>query len=596
MTSAGELPRTKDGVPVWDGEAASFQAYEELALQWEQGIAWHKRYLCGPRLVSELTGTARRFIIGKRPSWVSFNGGVQYLLEHLRGALGRPQISDMTDHLNRYFKATKRKKLESMNEYVTRKTEAYARARQAYTRVAEQYDRQTWRNWSWRSNHDSWQSWTESARGEEEEEYHSGVDETPEGAEQDPWAQFDHHASSRGTHSVTEDEHWKRDGHELLPDFLQGWYLLQDASLDGNERNMVQTALQGDFSLHRVAQELRVQWPEDELRRRDQGSRAGANWSDEALYGEEEWEPEGGYWSHQDLQGLNDEGREIMWSAEEEAEGAYAMFDQARRTLRDAREKQKMVKMSRQYYKTNTYRPRSWEKGGKGAGKSQSASSWTCLRCGGTHRTGQCPDKQAPTSKAMASEEAPFVCYVEKELNYQTDDPEALAAMGATGCLSTQEAIEAGMGIIDGGATKTLASVHAIEKLMEVNNQKHGDTRVMDVNLEEQPTFGFGNSSKDTCVSTAKMGIQANQKPGMLKIHALDKGQGPILISVDTLRTLGAVIDFEHDLAVFRRLDDQKVIQLQRSASGHQLISLSDDLYSQAKDCTRPVPSLAEFC
>ena len=196
----------------------------------------------------------------------------------------------------------------------------------------------------------------------------------------------------------------------------------------------------------------------------------------------------------------------------------------------------------------------------------------------------------------MASEEAPFVCYVEKELNYQTDDPEALTAMGVTGCMSTQEAIEAGMGIIDGGATKTLASVHAIEKLMEVNNQKHGETRVMEVNLEEQPTFGFGNSSKDTCVSTAKLGIQANQKPGMLKIHALDKGQGPILVSVDTLRALGAVIDFEHDLAVFRKLDDQKLIQLQRSASGHQLISLSDDLYSQAKDCKSPVPSLAEFC
>lgn len=198
---------------------------------------------------------------------------------------------------------------------------------------------------------------------------------------------------------------------------------------------MVQTALQGDFSLHRVAQELRVQWPEDELRRRDQGQRSGAHWNDEVLYGEEEWEAESG-------------------------------------------EKQKMVKMPRQYYKTSTYRPRSWEKGGKGTGKSQSASSWTCLRCGGTHRTGQCPDKQTPSSKAMATEAAPFICYVEKELNYQTDDPEALAAMGATGWLSTQEAIDAGIGIIDGGATKTLASVHAIEKLMEVNNQKHGDTRV----------------------------------------------------------------------------------------------------------------------
>ena len=32
----------------------------------------------------------------------------------------------------------------------------------------------------------------------------------------------------------------------------------------------MQTALQGDFSLQRVAQELRTQWPEAELRKRDQ--------------------------------------------------------------------------------------------------------------------------------------------------------------------------------------------------------------------------------------------------------------------------------------------------------------------------------------
>eukprot|EP00435_Cladocopium_sp_Y103_P055044 s512_g18.t1 len=302
MTSAGDSSRTRDGVPVWDGEAASFQTYEEQALQWEQGIAWHKRYLCGPRLVSELTGTARRFIIGKRPDWVSFNGGVQYLLEHLRAALGRPQISDMTDHLNRYFKATKRKRLETMNEYVTRKTEAYARARQAFARVASQYDRRQWRDWNWRHHQSSWQSWTETGNDDDDDEYHSGVDEPPQAGGEDPWANYDRSGQSRANSTVLEDEPWTRDGQELLPDFLQGWYLLQDASLDGNERNMVQTALQGDFSLHRVAQELRVQWPEDELRRRDQGQRQAAHWQDEAPLGDDEPEPEGAYWQQADLQ------------------------------------------------------------------------------------------------------------------------------------------------------------------------------------------------------------------------------------------------------------------------------------------------------
>ena len=68
------------------------------------------------------------------------------------------------------------------------------------------------------------------------------------------------------------------------------------------------------------------------------------------------------------------------------------------------------------------------------------------------------------------------------------------------------------MGIIDGGAMKTLASVHALERLMEVNEMKHGDTRVNEINVNEQPTLGFGNSSRDTCVSTTKMGISANSQ------------------------------------------------------------------------------------
>ena len=134
-----EIGRSKDGVPIWNGEASSFQSYEDMASQWEQGVPWHKRSLCGPRLVSELTGVGRRFIPGKRPDWVSFVGGVEHLMQHLRQALGRPQISDMTDHLTKHFKSIKRRKLESMNEHITRKSEASGRAKQAYGRVADEH-------------------------------------------------------------------------------------------------------------------------------------------------------------------------------------------------------------------------------------------------------------------------------------------------------------------------------------------------------------------------------------------------------------------------------------------------------------------------
>ena len=40
---------------------------------------------------------------------------------------------------------------------------------------------------------------------------------------------------------------------------------------------------------------------------------------------------------------------------------------------------------------------------------------------------------------------------------------------------------------------------------------------------------------------------------------------------------LGAVVDCEHDLVVFRKLDDKKTMALERSATGHQLLPLAED-------------------
>ncbi len=615
MTSDYDPSRTKDGVPVWNGEASTYQSYEERALQWEQGIQWNKRYLCGPRLVSELTGTARKLIVGKRPDWLSFNGGVQHLLDHLRSSLGRPQISDMTDHLNRYFKTTKRKKMETMNDYITRKTEAYERARQALVRVERQYGKtrgpDEWHDWhgsshsgqSWR--HDRWATWEppqEEAHGEQEQEgdgslhdggeEHEDEDERSSQGRASTWYYWGSQSGSYGSKSTLDDEAWKRDSRDLLPDFLQGWYLLQDASLDASEKNMIQTAIQGNFGLQRVAQELRAQWTEEDLKKRDQGGRQAGLWQEEVQLGEEvDDEEDRQAYFYDDLvkEGMTEEGLGLMCDAEEDVEKAYAMVEQARRTLREARDKQKTVKMSRQYYKTQTWKPRSWEKGGKGGkGKGYGAK---CLRCGGLHRTGQCPDKPAGTGQFNDEEAAPFVCYTE-----DTEKPEQAMASFGNNVKSTQDAINEGMGIIDGGATRTLASVHALEKLMEVNQKKYGSNGVAEVNTQEQVTFGFGNSSKDKCISTAKVEICANQKPGLLQVHALDKGTGPILISVETLRSLGAVIDFQADLVAFRNLDKFKVVPLERSTSGHQLLSLSEDLYSKAKCCKTAVPSLAELC
>ena len=130
---------------------------------------------------------------------------------------------------------------------------------------------------------------------------------------------------------------------------------------------------------------------------------------------------------------------------------------------------------------------------------------------------------------------------------------------------------------------------------MELNANKNGSHGISEINVDERPTFGFGNSSTETCISTASLGIAAGGRQGRLRVHTIDKGEGPLLFSIDALRSLGAVLDFEQDLAVFRHLDARQVIKLERSNPGHQLLPLTEDLFAQAVQSKQPVPSLKEY-
>ena len=124
---------------MWDGDPTTFTEYAEIAGHWEQSVAYHKRYLCGPKLQAELSGSARRFVISMAPGWISFDGGVDRLLSHFGMHLGQLQLSEMSGYMVRCFKMSKRKRHEAMNEYITRKAELYMRACQSLDRVQQRY-------------------------------------------------------------------------------------------------------------------------------------------------------------------------------------------------------------------------------------------------------------------------------------------------------------------------------------------------------------------------------------------------------------------------------------------------------------------------
>ena len=179
------------------------------------------------------------------------------------------------------------------------------------------------------------------------------------------------------------------------------------------------------------------------------------------------------------------------------------------------------------------------------------------------------------------------MCYANQSMEPQE---QALSAG-----VSTAEAVLAGKAVVDGGATRTIASVEALEALSRQNQKSFGENGIISIDRDDKPTFSFGNSSTDTCISTAEVRLRAQGNPGRLRVHTLDRGSGPILLSVHSLRSLGAIIDFEQDLAVFRRLDPRRAVRLERSATGHQLLSLSDDLYAQSFPLVKAMESLQEL-
>ncbi|OLP88369.1 hypothetical protein AK812_SmicGene30299 [Symbiodinium microadriaticum] len=544
MTSSGggDGPaRSKDGVPQWDGNSATFQRYEEEALLWQEGIAYHKRYMAGPRLVAELQGSAKRMIVGKSANWVSYAGGVEALMRHLRDCLGRPQVTELTEYLNQYFR--------------------HSRSTPEQLDIGDHNHGQSYGGWGsagsyWTGTpYTSW--WSSSSWG---------------------WADGRGYGEANSTGAP-----WGKPAAgqmELLPEWVQAWYLLQDANLSTGERNMVFTALKGEFSVLKVAQELRNQWTEGDLKKRDQHYKGsgflGEIEDDEAIENQEAWQAgERGEYDED----LNDEGAALVAEAEDEARQAWATLQNAKRTLKDARQRQHQVRMSR-------------KKNQPGASSSNSGprpprddSRMTCLKCGQIgHRAANCTKEKANEAEEQS---APFVCYAEQALLGEPNKDSPVP--------TTSEAVQSGWGVIDGGATRTLGSVQAIEAVMKVNEGKHGSTGVQKVDVGNRPIFGFADSGEAKCVSTIDLGLRAGGQAGMLRVHALNKGTGPILVSVATLRTLGAIIDFEKDLLVLRKLDPTKLIPLRRSTTGHQLVNLTEDLFQDATTATAAVPSLSSY-
>ena len=377
----------------------------------------------------------------------SHDGGVQTLLRHLRQHLGLPQLSEMSDYMNRYFKQSRRKRSESMNEYITRKAELYSRTEQTLQRAQTHYAPK--RTSSHLASTPESGSASHEPEPHDEMQYHDAHEEQPSApsssgqeAAGDPgtrtpshhdrqewqwrawgdwdargWDWSDHGWSDHSWKHSTRPEHTSTEAVsrvQLLPDFVQGWFLLQDSGLGTNEKNMVLAALKSDVSFSSVAQELSDQWNDDDLRKRDQGGRASARSIDEAT--EDPFQEDMASQSYLAYTGLNADGMALVSEAESEAQEAMAMMEKGRRTLREARARQQYVKLSRQYYGPPGRNPLKSTTPVKK--ENPHSNSLRCLSCGGGHKTEDCPKKHKSFASERKADEpqAPFICLPDQVL------------------------------------------------------------------------------------------------------------------------------------------------------------------------------------
>lgn len=251
---------------------------------------------------------------------------------------------------------------------------------------------------------------------------------------------------------------------------------------------------------------------------------------------------------------------------QEVIEDALEVIKEKKRTLKEARWRQQQVRSGRKFYPSTT---------GKGYSKGQGKRDDTpqkCLRCGGPRQTSNCPMPRR--QQANVTEEAEVAFSV-------TPVQESLSCEQANVSSEVSENIRLGKGIIDCGATATLGSVCAVEALMRNNVLNKGHDGVS-VDPDTTPVFRFGNNGTQPCVSTATVKVACGEKVGDMAIHVHEVPDQPILISIRSLKALGAVVDFGRNEVIYRKICPHSVVALEQASNGHLLMPLSGNLLEGA--------------
>ncbi|CAK0847608.1 unnamed protein product [Prorocentrum cordatum] len=545
-------------VPTWNGGAGTWEKYQQDVMNYVDGMKWEDRYLCGPRLVARLTGAAATACIGRPRRWLSNSWGADYLLEYLQKNVMRQPVEDVGHYMEEYFVKLRRRRGEGMAEYCLRVHESYQRLRVALARTVRKNGKDQFMPVMLRGTASRVKRALPRAM-RKRLKCETGKFPKLSGTDR------------RGTATA--------DG--------------KTGGLDGGEIAAVIGSCRGDFTVDNVESALRTQWPSDEnLKDRDyrkskfirQQVAAAAFYGDDAQTWGDGDERDNALavasTTEGEEEGVDDEAYATAITEEEEA---YAQFQASQRRLQDARQQINKHRTSRKFF-------------GSGGGQRSDGRQGPCLKCGGAHRTGGCPDKADP--KLSQNRPAPgrgggdsggklhgFILMAEydarsddeTELQVEElgnvvdfDDPEVRMAY------VVERATEKGHGIMDRGAAKTTGGIEAVETLNEILISRGHPP--MEVDLQDLPVYKFGNGEVKRVLCRVKFTLLVQGEYVPFFVHAINAKGIPILVSIETLNNLGAIVDFDAACGIFKKIDPFRMISFPRSRTGHLLIDLTCDL------------------
>ena len=146
---ATEMTDAKDRfatVPSWDGDPSNWSNYVSEVKWYVSGLRWQDRSLAASRLVAKLLKSSnlslQQWARDRSPEGYEHAAGCTKLLEDLAASpLGRQPIPDAAGKIKYYYTKLKRRKGETVGQFLVRESTAYDDLTKALDRLAGEMNR-----------------------------------------------------------------------------------------------------------------------------------------------------------------------------------------------------------------------------------------------------------------------------------------------------------------------------------------------------------------------------------------------------------------------------------------------------------------------